>query len=173
VSTPAEKPNPIDPVTAGLIRSKARQIVWRANLSPSDAEDIAQDLSIALLRRLPALDIERSPREPFIRLLLNNAAANILRGLVQQRRPISGLVEMPVDDPEAKLVALALDLQTVLDQLPKHLRELAELLKTCSIAEAATRLNIPRTTLNDWVRLIREQFEKAGLRDYLGTSSVT
>jgi hypothetical protein len=35
------------------------------------------------------------------------------------------------------------------------------------MAEIAEAMGVPRTTLNDWARLIRKRFEKAGLKDYL------
>jgi transposase-like protein len=40
-------------------------------------------------------------------------------------------------------------------------------LKSHSIAEIARDLGVPRTTLNDTVRRLRQRFEQAGLRAYL------
>ena len=47
-------------------------------------------------------------------------------------------------------------------------RDLCERLKHHSITEVAQQLGIPRTTLHDAIGRLRQHFEDAGLRDYLG-----
>jgi DNA-directed RNA polymerase specialized sigma24 family protein len=42
-----------------------------------------------------------------------------------------------------------------------------ELRKSRTMVEIAEVMGIPRTTLNDWMRRIRQRFEKAGMQDYL------
>ena len=68
---------------------------------------------------------------------------------------------------DQETVELALDVEEVLNRLPDNLRGLCELLKTGSIADAARAMGVPRMTLNDHVKKLREFFEAAGLRDYL------
>jgi RNA polymerase sigma-70 factor (ECF subfamily) len=172
VSNLSEKTNPIDLTTAGRIRRKSQQLVRQAALTSSDRDDIEQDLTLELLRRLPAYNPARGQREPFIQMVLNHAASGIL-GKSRHRNVPRDLDDQAVDDPSERLVSLARDVEILLKELPVGLRKLAELLKSCSIAEASRELGIPRTTLNDRVRVLRERFERAGLRDYLSISSVT
>jgi len=68
---------------------------------------------------------------------------------------------------EDDLSQLASDLADVVAALPDELRDLAERLKTQSISEIAREVGIPRTTVNDTVRRLRQRFEHAGLREYL------
>ena len=60
-----------------------------------------------------------------------------------------------------------MDLATVLGELPPELRELAERRKTQTMQEIADEMGVPRTTLNDWAKLIRQRFVQARLQDYL------
>jgi transposase-like protein len=59
------------------------------------------------------------------------------------------------------------DLAEVIDSMPGELRDLAKRMKTQSISAIAREIGVPRTTLNDAVRRLRQRFEQAGLRDYL------
>jgi RNA polymerase sigma-70 factor (ECF subfamily) len=174
VSDHNENTNPIDPATAVCIRRKVRQIVRRTALNPSDREDLEQDIVLEILRRLPAFDETRGKREAFIRVLLNHAVADLIRKLLSRKVPVPlTLDELAVDDPGERLVSLAQDVETVLTGLPLHLREIAELLKTLSITKAARELGMPRATLQDRVRVLRQRFEQAGLRDNFANSSVS
>ncbi|MCX7428988.1 MAG: hypothetical protein NTW96_25600 [Planctomycetia bacterium] len=51
--------------------------------------------------------------------------------------------------------------------LPDRLRDLAERLKSQTISKIARDIGVPRTTLNESVRRLRQRFENGGLKDYL------
>jgi len=68
---------------------------------------------------------------------------------------------------EEELSRLAQDLADVMAKLPDELRDLAERLKTQTRSEIARDMGIPRTSLGALIRRLRQQFEDAGLRDYL------
>ena len=68
---------------------------------------------------------------------------------------------------EEELAQLRLDLATVIGTLPESWQNLLELRKTRTMQEVADEMGVPRTTLNHWMRRIRQRFEDAGLRDYL------
>jgi RNA polymerase sigma-70 factor, ECF subfamily len=172
VADSAERPNPIDPNTAAFIRRKASQLIRQNRLANCDQDDLEQDLTLELLKRLPAFDPSKGKREPFVYVLLKNAAADLQRRLMCARK-CKQLGEQAIDDPAERLAELARDVESVLARLPDDLKAIAELLKNRSVSDAARELGIPRTTLNDRVRALRERFEKAGLRDYLATISVT
>jgi RNA polymerase sigma-70 factor (ECF subfamily) len=60
-----------------------------------------------------------------------------------------------------------MDLSEAIQKLPPVCREIARRLGTQNVSEISRDMGIPRTTINDWLRQIREQFEDAGLRAYL------
>ena len=65
------------------------------------------------------------------------------------------------------LVQLAIDLADVIATLPESWQTLLELRKTKTMSEVANEMGVPRTTLNDRIRRIRQRFENAAMRDYL------
>lgn len=167
-----ERDNPIDAATAGLIRRKARELARQCGLTPHDRDDVEQDITLEVLRRLPRFDEARGARRSFLRLLVEHAAADLLHRAARPRPRAGETVEPAVGDRATRLAALARDVEAVLAALPADLRTLAEVLKTRSVTEAAEFLGVPRTTLNDRVRALRERFAGAGMRDYLPCSSV-
>jgi len=64
-------------------------------------------------------------------------------------------------------VQLAIDLADVIATLPESWQTLLELRKTQSMAEIANEMGVPRTTLNAWMRSIRNRLENTDIRDYL------
>jgi RNA polymerase sigma-70 factor (ECF subfamily) len=68
---------------------------------------------------------------------------------------------------EQELNELAMDMAEVMSTLPEAWRTMLELRKSRTMVEIAEVMGIPRTTLNDWMRRIRQRFEKAGMQDYL------
>src|SRR5262249_25581515 len=66
-----------------------------------------------------------------------------------------------------ELAQLRADVAGVLSKLTGKEREVALLLQSKSVAEAARTLGVPRTTLYESVRRLRALFEHAGLDKYL------
>jgi DNA-directed RNA polymerase specialized sigma24 family protein len=64
-------------------------------------------------------------------------------------------------------VALLHDLQKVMATLTSKQADLVERLKTQSLAQIATELGIPRSTLGSRLAVIREKLREAGLQEYL------
>lgn len=179
-----------------LIRHKARQLARNEGFTPQDIEDIRQDLIVDLLERLPKFDATKSAYNTFVDRIVNRKVARLMRDRNCEkrdpRREACSLNEY-IDDGEGGTVErsqtiaaeeadrrlgrqarsnqetaeLVLDVEAVLKRLPDNLRTPCELLKTGSIADAARAMGVPRTTLNDHVKKLREFFEAAGLRDYL------
>lgn len=197
----AVPPEPLDAYAHNLIRKKARQLVDQAGLAAHDADDIAQDLVLVLLRRLAAFDATRGCRQAFITLLVNHAVANWLRArrAVGRTPPGRCSLEDAVVDADGRRVRrsatvaeasahahrgwtrrtageraeLAADVATVLAGLPPRLRTLATRLLTQSLADVARDMGVPRTTLATALQQLRHRFERAGLRHYLGDDFVS
>jgi RNA polymerase sigma-70 factor, ECF subfamily len=185
--------NDIDPFVRDLIRRKARQIIGRAGLTAQDREDVEQELLLRAIRRLSGRDPQQAHAPAFIITVINHLVANLLRDRGTRRPPSSPhSLAAPILTPEgpmdlaaamgrrelearlgvggrsdAELAQLVADVADVVAGLPAELRELAERLKTQSVAEIARDLSVPRMTLYQKVRLLRMRFERAGLKNYL------
>ena len=68
---------------------------------------------------------------------------------------------------EDELTQLAIDMAEVITTLPDSWQTLLELRKSRTMQQVADEMGVPRTTLNDWMRRIRQRFENAGMQDYL------
>jgi RNA polymerase sigma-70 factor (ECF subfamily) len=184
-----------DRFTRGLIRRKTKQLIGRAGFSRQDGDDLEQDLLVRVLQSLPKFDPDQAHRNKFITTVVERHAANILRDKQAEKRDhrrISSLnvmikitCEGPIElgqtigdrEQDARigrhrrtkedLAQLALDLAEVIATLPESWQTLLNLRKTRSMQEVADEMGVPRTTLNDWIRRIRQRFEATGMRDYL------
>ncbi len=184
----------IDDAARRIIRRKARQFVTRIGLARQEQEDLEQELTRRLLMSLPAFDPGQGHWNVFVTTVVERSAEKLLRRHRAEKRDcrrvcsLDALVEADDDpaglgdtvrpreqvarrangsrDPQ-ELAALALDVAEVLARLPAPLREVAELLMTLSVSEAARALGVPRTTLVRWVERLRQCFEDAGMRNYL------
>ena len=178
-----------------LIRRKSRQLAAKENFTPSDREDVSQDLWLHLYERLDKFDAEKGTIFAFIVTVVERKAISILRRHSAAKRDICRCSSLSLsvhandgtridlastmteDAPNPRLcqesrqpqhrVEMALDFETVMEQLPPELRDLCERLKTQTLADISRELNIPRTTLYGRIKKLREHFEEAGLRDYL------
>ena len=179
----------------GIIKKKVRQIIGRAGYTRQDQEDLEQELLTRLLQSLKSFDPKQAHRKCFVTAVVERDVANILRDAKAEKRDhrrigsLHVMIEVTDDGPtelagtigerehnarrcrhprsEDDLAQLATDLADVVAAIPDELRDLAERLKTQSIAAIAREVGVPRTTLNDSVRHLRQRFEQAGLRDYL------
>ena len=176
-----------------LIRYKACQLCRRPGFSRSDAEDLAQDLTLALLRKAHLYDPARGASyDTFADRVIDSAARMILRARRQLKRA-PGFAAQSLDtgtaDVRGRHVPLAdrvadTDPRTgraadggpdtpggddaeavarALAGLPPHLLAVAERLKHGSVASAARDLGVSRRRVYAAVALIRRRFEGAGL----------
>lgn len=189
--------NGVDPYAVQLIKTKARLLVGQVGFTESDCDDLEQELLRDLLERLPKYNPDRGRRSTFIACVVNRKVAKLIRHRKQQRRDyrrngrsLDDLIENPQggcvrlgesvsqDDydlrmgtysqPEVDRLDMRLDISMAIAELPPHLHDLVELLRTHSIAAAARELGIPRSTLyGSGLARLREVFEDRGLREYL------
>lgn len=54
-----------------------------------------------------------------------------------------------------------------IEKLSVVCQEIVRRLRTQNVSEISREMGIPRTTINDWLRQIRQQFDDAGLRAYI------
>jgi len=179
----------------GIVRRKVRQIIGRAGYTAQDQKDLEQELLARLVQSLKSFDPAQAHRKCFVTAVVERDVANILRDAKAEKRDhrrigsLNVTIEVNEEGPTElaetigdreydarrcrhprsaeELAQLASDLAEVVATLPEELRDLAQRLKTQSIAEAARDLGVPRTTLNHSVRRMRERFVQTGLREYV------
>ena len=186
----------IDAYAVGLIRYKARQLVGQAGFTVSDRDDLEQELVLDLLRRLPKYDPKRAQRNTFIARVVEHRVASLIEaqkaGIRDYRRCRCSLNDRFEDEngrsveraetldqegyllrtgaqsrPSDELSALAIDVAVVLETLPPELRELRRRLEAATVTEISRDTGVPRGTLYESIKKLREIFEDAGLKDYL------
>lgn len=177
-----------------LVKWKAAQLVGRAGLTESDRADVEQSLALEVVRRIRRFDPERGRFEATVRRIVENAVADILAARKaacrDYRRRGPSLNEMVRDEngkrversetfdseehlrrtgrrPASERRDLKLDLDDAMADLPPDLRRLCERLRNESPTEIARDMGIPRGTLYERMRKIREHFERRGLGEYL------
>lgn len=179
----------------GIIKRKVRQLIERNGFSPQDRQALEQDLLARVLYSLPRFDPRIGHLHRFVTAVVERHVANLLRHKRAAKRnhgrvtSLNVTVKIAGEGPtelaqtigdrefdarlsrerrsEQELRELSLDLVSSSATLPDAWRLLLELRKSRSMSEAARILGVPRTTLHDWMRRIRQRFEKAGMRDYL------
>lgn len=185
----------IDRFTRGIVRRKVRQLIGRAGFMRQDFGDLENDFYLRVLQALRSFDPSRAHRNAFITAVVERYAANLLRNKLAAKRDhrrIGSLnVTINIGDDETtemaqaisqreldarrgchprndeELAQLVQDMREVLARLPDDLRELAERRKAQSLSDIAPDMGIPRTTLNEQMRRVRQRSEKTGLKDYL------
>ena len=186
----------IDAYAVWLIRYKARQLVGQAGFTASDRDDLEQELILDLLGRLPKYDPRRARRNTFIARVVEHRIATLIEarkaGIRDYRRCRCSLNDRFEDEegrsversetldqedyllrtgaqsrPSEELSALAIDMAAVFEGLPSGLRDLCRRLGTETVTEISRDTGIPRGTIYESIRKLREIFEDAGLEDYL------
>ena len=181
---------------AVLIRRKARELSRHAGFSPSDREDIEQELRLILLRRLGKFDPAIAHYNAFVTTVIERYCATILEHRSAESRThrrCGGSLNQMVDDGDGNqielaakiqdghqtnrtggrfrsnedLVDLATDVTDVVAGLPPQLQDVFQRLKRGSISEVARELGMSRTTLCDLITRLRARFEQSGMREYL------
>lgn len=184
-----------DNFSTSVVRRAARRMIGRAGFQSHDRDDIEQELWLKLLRHAESFDPKRAHWHVFVTTVVNRCAANLLRDQRALKRDrdrldsLHGKVKAPGEAPvelgdcldtternrhrgqaprdQLEQESLAVDVTSLLEKLNDDDRDLAERLRETSISQAARELGVPRTTLNDAVRRLRQRFEDAALRDWL------
>jgi len=187
----------IDAYAVKLVHMKSQQLCRQTDFSPNDRLDIEQELMIELAERLPTHDPARATCEAFITWVVLQKIADLIRSQRTKKRRVDveaislndfvfasepGLLEerwATLDNEifqrftnsnsrsAEERIDLNIDLERVMKNLPKELRQLCELLTKYSIADVARKLGVARSSLYRSIHELRDVFDKAGLRDYL------
>ena len=182
--------------TMTLVQCKARQLVGKAGYAWHDIKDIEQDLIRDLLERLPKFDPAKATLNTFVDRVVGSKIVDLLRrrnaeirnrgreafSLNEEIETEDGSVEIietvsqdeidlrtgRYNRPAADRAHLQIDLNAVVAGLSPELRQVADMLRTASVAEVARELGIPRRTFREkHLAQLREVFAANRMDDYL------
>ena len=183
-----------DECTAAIIRRKARQIVLRTELPISDQEDIEQDLSMYLWRKVSVFDPNKGPWLAFVTTLVSHEATKLLRMHRAQKRGNGSVTSLPSgatandqsaeplchettqDGVDARTghvrvndqshIELSIDIKTITESLSPEWQLMLSIRSIKPMSEVSRDMTVPRSTLNARMTQIRRRFESAGLNRY-------
>jgi RNA polymerase sigma factor (sigma-70 family) len=184
-----------DPFTTSLIRKKVALLIRVPPFSAADRDDLYQELLSAVVKSAGNIDAEIGHRNPYITTVVERQLYTIRQRHQAIKRDPSGVASLNVltrtadgerteliqtlDDrdadrrsgrerrrSEAELTSLRLDLARAIADLPPEWQRMLELCKSHSLSEVARQMDVPRTTLGNWMREIRTRFAELGLEKY-------
>jgi len=177
-----------------IITYRAKRLVGTAGYTPADVEDIEQDLMLDLLERLDKYDAAKAKLTTFIDRIVDHKIANLIaerQAEMRDFRKTSTTLNAPIqtdDDSPTTLLDITgtddylermgfqnkptqevhdvqIDLDNALQRLTDEERQLLDLLKQMTLAEAARELGKARTTLAYQLAKIHKAFRAMGLDD--------
>jgi RNA polymerase sigma factor (sigma-70 family) len=156
-----------------MIAAKAKKLVGRYGLRPQDRADVEQDLAVRIADRLRTYNPARGTLESFIAMVIEQAAANLVRERRAGKRTPPARSPVPTEDVPDPLVNedirhsdLVRDVAAVIAELPADQRAIAHALMEASVSEVSRRLGLCRTTVYARMKGLRTAFERRSLGDY-------
>ncbi|HOX27264.1 MAG TPA: sigma-70 family RNA polymerase sigma factor [Candidatus Krumholzibacteria bacterium] len=179
-----------------LIRKMAHRMIGTAGFIEADRHDLQQDLWLDLLERFPKYRPDRGHVRAFIARVVKNKAASILAARRAAKRngdlrmrsldeefddedgePTERHETISVDDylrrtrgitrSQSERQDLAIDIRRVIASLQPHEQVVCLLLIDRDVCDVANVIGLPRSTLRDLIRRLRQAQEVASYEKYL------
>lgn len=150
----------IDPIVIKYIKYYAYCLKYVDCFIHESLEDIELELFCEVWPCLSLYDETRSSFNTFVANLTRHRARNLLRNQLCTKRQIN----FGIDDniPDCKYlendIMVYIDVKNIISKLPESHRKLCELLKVSTITEASKITGIPKTTVYNILRQIRDKF---------------
>ena len=166
---------PDSPVSR-LIMAKAARLSRSTGFCPSDVDDIAQELRLAIWQQQKRHDEHRSSFATFAERVATGRTVSIVRSRRARKRGAGRLPAPLTHEPVARDQStnqkdLQLDLAAALIHVSDELRELADHLQRHSLHSAGKCLQRSRRDLHRQRQQLRRALEDASLQDYLPPSA--
>lgn len=187
---------PIDSFTRGYVKKCARRLIGHHGFYDSDRDEIEQALYLKLAGHLDQANPDDPKWKAFVAKTVSRHIASLIRDRKSPKRDhrrvcsihviFTADEEGPVEladtlqehetpsrrsqecRTEQEATGLRVDVAACIDRLSdQRYRELCRHLMHGTVTEAAGEMNVPRTTLNEWLPKIRQRFEELGLAGYL------
>jgi len=185
-----------DNFVRSVINRQVGKLIAKSDFSHQDRGDLVQEVYVRATKSLQLYDPSVGHLYPYVCTVVQRHLANVVRDRSVVKRATVGRVSLSNtirgDDGaqiemsqtlhdkdqdrrlgrsrrlgEEELNDLRMDLATFMTKLPEKFQDVLRRRQTHSMTEISRDLGIPRTTLNDWMLLIRKLFEEAGFERYL------
>jgi len=179
-----------------VIHREVRKVISRSEFTHQDRDDLVQAAYTQVTKSLQSFDPSVGHIHAFIATVVQRHLANVIRDQNVGKRKTRGRVSLSKtvrceDDEHSEMSQLLhdkdqdrrlgrerrlsdeelndlrMDLGAFMASLPEKYQDILRRRQRQSITEIARDLNIPRSTLNDWMLQIRKLFEDAGFEKYL------
>ena len=167
-----EGPAMIDPTTLQfarrLARIKARQL--GRLIRTCSREDLEQELLLEVVIGWERFDPARGKPAAFVEHLIQQKAWKLRRAEGSQRPTRSFDADhhdKPAVDDDFRHIALRIDVDVAVTNLPPDLRKACDQLRRDSVSSVARSRGVPRSTLDSSLKRVRETFRRADLDQYL------
>ena len=170
--------NELDDYTYETIHYKVEQLIGNYGFTDDDYDDLTQELTVAILRRLPAFRADRAEYNTFVSRVIDWKVIDLIRHQTSEKRdyrceayslneqvagpenkPVPRFAMMEQDEGDIRIgkykhtaterLELQLDVESVLADLPDELRQVAMMLQEKTITQVAQELGMPRTTFRN------------------------
>lgn len=185
-----------DVFVLAVIRRRVLLLARAPIFNESEVDDLVQEIHLRLMRSIQSYDPAIGHPYPFLCTVIQRIASKIFRERSTGKRHTIGKCSLSEvvhgadgescelyqllrqEDQDRRLCRktarsdeeranIRMDLSGAIQKLPPVCQEIVRRLRTQNVSEVSREMGIPRTTINDWLRQIRQQFDDAGLRAYL------
>ena len=187
--------NEVPPSLVVIVRQQARRTVRSPGFCRDEYPDVEQSLYLKLLQGMPRHDASKGSAEAFAQTIVQRESTSLKRRKRAAKRapgrsvPLHTTIKVgegeytelsqsigqrelsartgadPREEHDAS--QLKQDVDGLLARLSEDEQDLLERLKWDKVATVARDLDIPPTTIHSRLLKYRQQFEDAGLREYL------
>lgn len=162
----------VDPFALQQAEIRASRLVAAFRFTRAEWDDLRQDMLLDYLNRRPRFHAGRGAHRGFIFGVIRNRSTRL--AVQSRRRPVfvSGVSDKVLIDSicghpspyaAAQLLDLQIDVRKVVDSLPEHLREVAQMLSQMSVDEVRRETGKSRQRIYQLMGEIRQAFVEAGL----------
>ncbi|WCR59252.1 MAG: hypothetical protein PG978_000688 [Wolbachia endosymbiont of Ctenocephalides felis wCfeF] len=150
----------VDPVVVKYIRYYANYLNRTGYFTHGSLEDIELELFCEVWPYLNQYDETRSSFNTFVANLTKCRALNLLRNQLCAKRQVNFIIDDDIPDCRCfeSDMMVHIDVDNIISKLPKSHSDLCELLKVFTITEVSKITGIPKTTIYNILRQIRDRF---------------
>ncbi|MGH2271892.1 helix-turn-helix domain-containing protein [Anaerohalosphaeraceae bacterium U12dextr] len=176
-----DTPESIEAFIDRQISARTSKLKRLMALRKMSSGDIRQEFLMAIVAAMARFDSTQSSWKTYVSGVCNNRYCQFRREYCAETTALGNRLGLDVmKGDESSIIPTyevdfdaPIDVNTVVDKLPSRLRQVANLLKTHSPAQAASRLGVSRSTVSRAINRIREYFLAAGFQNCMAMQQIS